>query len=247
MPRETRYESDGRRTSGGHGGKEERCLEEEEELPALYVEHAHYQEGGGKFRCSNDIPGLARTRAGRLPVKTSWVAHSDSCVAVVSILMIKTNRASRPRNADNLANYPGLDRFGNHSPNYPKLEGRPSLDYLWYPPEERVVDEPTPVTSDASIVAQVRHEAAVERGEIIKIDDKDSESEDEEKSPEMTTAEVMKLCCTHKTACLSKGDLTQSMELSRALRQFRGNIQREETKNARQLTLSEAWGASLNK
>ncbi|KAJ7708254.1 hypothetical protein B0H17DRAFT_1125021 [Mycena rosella] len=124
--------------------------------------------------------------------------------------------------------------------------GRPSLDYLWYPPEERVVDEPTPVTSDASIVAQVRHEAAVERGEIIKIDDKDSESEDEEKSPEMTTAEVMKLCCTHKTACLSKGDLTQSMELSRALRQFRGNIQREETKNARQLTLSEAWGASLN-
>ncbi|KAJ7685869.1 hypothetical protein B0H17DRAFT_1137348 [Mycena rosella] len=122
--------------------------------------------------------------------------------------------------------------------------GRPSLDYLLDPPEERVVDEPTPVTSDASIVAQVRHEAAVERGEIIEIDDEDEESEDEQKSPEMTTAEVMKLCRTHKTVCLSKGDLTQSMELSRTLQQFRGNIQREETKNARQLTLSEAWGAT---
>ncbi|KAJ7669570.1 hypothetical protein B0H17DRAFT_1142133 [Mycena rosella] len=125
--------------------------------------------------------------------------------------------------------------------------GRPSLDYLLDPPEEHVVDEPTPVTSDASIVAQVRHEAAVERGEIIEIDDEDEESEDEQKSPEMTTAEVMKLCRTHKTVCLLKGDLTQSMELLHTLRQFRGNIQREETKNARQLTLSEAWGASSNK
>ncbi|KAJ7660540.1 hypothetical protein B0H17DRAFT_1185332 [Mycena rosella] len=96
-------------------------------------------------------------------------------------------------------------------------------------------------------LAQVQHEAAVEQGEVIEIDNEDSELEDEEKSPEMTTAEVMKLCCTLKTVCLSKRDPTQSMELSRALRQFWGNIQREETKNARQLSLSEAGGASSNK
>ncbi|KAJ7677205.1 hypothetical protein B0H17DRAFT_1139845 [Mycena rosella] len=87
-------------------------------------------------------------------------------------------------------------------------KGRPSLDDLLDLPEEHVIDEPTPATSDASIVAQVWHEAGVERGEIIEMDDKDSESEDEEKSPEMTTAEVMKLCRTLETVCLSKGDST---------------------------------------
>lgn len=32
---------------------------------ASYTEHTYYQEGGGKSRYANDIPGLARTRAGR--------------------------------------------------------------------------------------------------------------------------------------------------------------------------------------
>ncbi|KAJ7697031.1 hypothetical protein B0H17DRAFT_1130672 [Mycena rosella] len=75
-------------------------------------------------------------------------------VAVVSILMIKTNRASRPRNADNLANYPGLDRFGNHSPNYPKLEARRSQTRGGF------VD----VYSDSDVQRQPR---VFERGEFL--------------------------------------------------------------------------------
>ncbi|KAJ6465029.1 hypothetical protein C8R45DRAFT_939868 [Mycena sanguinolenta] len=35
-----------------------------------YAEHTYYQTGGGKSRHPDDIPGLARTRAGRLPGKT---------------------------------------------------------------------------------------------------------------------------------------------------------------------------------
>ncbi|KAJ6628311.1 hypothetical protein B0H10DRAFT_1940508 [Mycena sp. CBHHK59/15] len=43
-----------------------------------------------------------------------------------------------------------------------------------------------------------------------------------------------------------KGDLGQSMELNRALQLFRGHVQQEELMNARQLTLTEAWGTKSN-
>ncbi|KAJ6586675.1 hypothetical protein B0H10DRAFT_1961637 [Mycena sp. CBHHK59/15] len=91
-----------------------------------------------------------------------------------------------------------------------------------------------------TIVAYVRHEEAVARGEVIEVDDSDEEEEDE--SQDIGTAEVLKLCQTLEKVCLSKGDPEQSMELTRALRIFRGHVKREELLNSRQMTLAEAWG-----
>ncbi|KAJ6622040.1 hypothetical protein B0H10DRAFT_2214648 [Mycena sp. CBHHK59/15] len=115
--------------------------------------------------------------------------------------------------------------------------GMPSIDDLLDPPEERYVEDHQ-FGGDEDIIARVRHEA-VERGDIIEIDD----SDDEDDMPDMGTADVLKLCQTLERVCLLKGDPSQSMELTRALRLFRGHVQRDELLNARQMMLAEAWGA----
>jgi hypothetical protein len=115
----------------------------------------------------------------------------------------------------------------------------PSIDDLLDPPEEQYADEGHQFTGDDDIVAYVRHEEAVARGEVIEVDDSDDE---EESSPEMGSTDVLKLCATLEKVCLTKGDPTQSMELSQALWVFRGHLQREELFNARQTTLEESWG-----
>ncbi|KAJ7861116.1 hypothetical protein B0H14DRAFT_2576258 [Mycena olivaceomarginata] len=109
----------------------------------------------------------------------------------------------------------------------------PSIDDLLDPPEERYVEEGREFSEDADIVAFVRHEEAVARGEIIEVDSDDEDEVEDDPAPEMGTADV----------CLTKGDPTQSFELSQALRLFRGHVQREVVLNARQTTLEESWGS----
>ncbi|KAJ7855256.1 hypothetical protein B0H14DRAFT_2579396 [Mycena olivaceomarginata] len=94
--------------------------------------------------------------------------------------------------------------------------GMPSIDDLLDPPEERYVDEGHQFTGDDDIVAYVRHEEAGVRGEIIEVEGSDDE-EGEESSPEMGLVNVLKLCATLEKFCLTKGDPTQSMELSQAV------------------------------
>ncbi|KAJ6622590.1 hypothetical protein B0H10DRAFT_1944496 [Mycena sp. CBHHK59/15] len=127
--------------------------------------------------------------------------------------------------------------------------GMPSIDDLLDPLEEQYIEEGHQFSGDDDIVAYVRHEEAVARGDVIEIDsdsDAEGEGEGEELTPEMGTTEVLKLCQTLEKVCLTKGDPTQSMELSRTLRLFRGHVQREEQLNARQMTLEESWGVKKN-
>jgi hypothetical protein len=105
-------------------------------------------------------------------------------------------------------------------------------------PERTQKLRPAPAKDDT--VAYVRHEEAVARGEIIKVEDSDDEGE--ESSLEMGLADVLKLCATLEKVCLIKGDPMQSMELLQALRVFRGHLRCEELLNARQTTLEEIWG-----
>ncbi|KAJ6608464.1 hypothetical protein B0H10DRAFT_1955351 [Mycena sp. CBHHK59/15] len=116
--------------------------------------------------------------------------------------------------------------------------GMPSIDDLLDPPEECYVEDHQ-FGGNEDIIARVRHEEAVEHGDIIEIDD----SDDEDDMPDMGMADVLKLCQTLERVCLSKGDPSQSMELNRALQLFWGHVQQEELLYARQMTLAEAWGA----
>ncbi|KAF8153467.1 hypothetical protein K438DRAFT_1987607 [Mycena galopus ATCC 62051] len=93
--------------------------------------------------------------------------------------------------------------------------------------------------NDADIVAAVCHEEAVEKGEVIEIDD---DSEDEDDVPDMATVDILQLCQQLEKICLAKGQVDQSMVLAKELRQFRAHVQRDELLNSKQLTPAEAWG-----
>ncbi|KAJ7679950.1 hypothetical protein B0H17DRAFT_1138860 [Mycena rosella] len=123
--------------------------------------------------------------------------------------------------------------------------GMPSLDEFLDPPEEREIGQALYKQSpkEVDIIAQVHHEEAVARGDIMEVDDDSSDDEGPEE-PEMSTQQIMDLCRALETQCLSKGGPTESMALAANLRQFRGHLQRDQTANARQTTLIEAWRIS---
>ena len=82
----------------------------------------------------------------------------------------------------------------------------PTLEEILDPVEEQVLRE-SPYTfedGDAGIVAEVRREEAITKGEIIEVD---SDSEDEEKVPDMSKADISNLCLQ-----LEKVSLTSDME-----------------------------------
>ncbi|KAJ7850778.1 hypothetical protein B0H14DRAFT_2581769 [Mycena olivaceomarginata] len=121
--------------------------------------------------------------------------------------------------------------------------GRLSIDELLDPADEREIGQalyelPAEVSD---IIAQVVHEEAVARGDVMDVDEDDDET-DAEDGPELSSTAIIDICRTLEKVCLAKGDPTASMVLANNLRQFRGQIQKEAATNARQITLGEAWG-----
>ncbi|KIJ04375.1 hypothetical protein PAXINDRAFT_122841 [Paxillus involutus ATCC 200175] len=93
---------------------------------------------------------------------------------------------------------------------------------------------------DKAIVAEVRHQLAVECGEVIEIDS-DSDDEDDEPVPIPSRSELILICEKLEMACITYSDAGTSLELSRQLRQFRGALRCEELQNAKQVTLQSLW------
>jgi hypothetical protein len=118
--------------------------------------------------------------------------------------------------------------------------GMPTIKDLVDPPEEHEIRQSQfDFQTDAKIVAAVRQEEAIERGEVIEIID---DSDDEDLAPDMVTADVLELCQKLEKICLAKGQPDQSMALAQELRQFRAHVRRDELLNNKQITLAEAWG-----
>ena len=112
----------------------------------------------------------------------------------------------------------------------------PSLEDLVNPAEEQEIgDSPYKFEGgDAEIVAEVRHEMAVERGEII--DDKD-ESDDEDDADVPSRQEVMRHCEILEKVCFRYGGEEFSLELPRQLRKYRAELLREDLLNSTQTSL----------
>ena len=92
---------------------------------------------------------------------------------------------------------------------------------------------------DAGIVAEVRHQMAVEHGNIVEIN-----SEDEEDIQPMTPiscSEIIQLCEKLEMACLTQIDVDTLLELTRQLRRFRGVMRHKELQNMKQTTLNSYW------
>jgi hypothetical protein len=86
---------------------------------------------------------------------------------------------------------------------------------------------------DVAIAAAVRHQMAVERGEIIEVDSDDEEDAQPAVTP-MSSSEIVLLCEKLETACISRSHAGASLELIRHVRKFRGEMHREELQNMKQ-------------
>jgi hypothetical protein len=89
---------------------------------------------------------------------------------------------------------------------------------------------------DAKIVAEVRHEMAIAQGEVIELDDSDSEVKGDNEDL-LPRREVMKLCEVLEKMCLRYGDLYSSIELPHHLQRYRAQVQQANLLNCTQASL----------
>jgi len=115
-----------------------------------------------------------------------------------------------------------------------RIVGEPiDLENLVNPREEREIGENEYgfEGGDDEIVAVVRHEIAVENGDVIEV-----ESKDEGEVEEGNGDEAMKICQKLEAFCIKSG-AECSLELSRELRHFRGYLNREIQSSLKQVSL----------
>ena len=118
------------------------------------------------------------------------------------------------------------------------FEGAPSADDFIEPEIEREV-EVAPIRTDDELVAEVAREKAIERGEIIEVEDDEGEEEEE---PGMSIREIMSSVTKLRKALLVRGELC--VRTAKMLALVQDEVAREEIRNARQTTLEDWLGAS---
>ena len=121
-------------------------------------------------------------------------------------------------------------------------ENVPSVDELVEPKEERDARmEPDKFPGgDAEIVAHVKHLIAVEKGEIIEVDDSEDEDGESDLSTGLTLSDVAQMCEKLEAACWRFG-YSDNLSLPHELRRFHGHLRQMEMKNAKQSTLDSYW------
>ena len=116
-----------------------------------------------------------------------------------------------------------------------------TLDKLLAPREETEIGEERYQFEDdeVAIVTEVKHQMAVERGEIMEI-----KSDDEDTQPHVAPlphSEILEMCEKLEMICMSESDPNTSLELPQLLRKFCGELRRQEQLSARQTTLDSFW------
>ena len=98
----------------------------------------------------------------------------------------------------------------------------PTIEELINPSEERENEDNPQCLTDEGIVAQVRHEKALEQGDIVEIE---SEDEEEDVLPQVTstTTKALEMCKMLNSFCLESG-IGSAMDLLRVLRRFRAEV-----------------------
>ena len=124
-----------------------------------------------------------------------------------------------------------------------RIIGKPlTLEEMLNPIEETVIGE-SPYQfegGDEEIVAKVKYDMAVEKGEIIVVDSDESEDEEEAVDNGATAQEVVKMCEDLEGLCIRYGSAETSLTLANNLRKFRIHLRQEMMKGMKQTTL-ESW------
>ncbi|KIJ49862.1 hypothetical protein M422DRAFT_246227 [Sphaerobolus stellatus SS14] len=122
----------------------------------------------------------------------------------------------------------------------------PTMYQLLDPVEEQEIGDSPFVFEggDKEITEKVKYDLAVERGEIIEVEDDSEEEEDAEEI--MSIKEVKRLCEIIEQECVRYALPEVGLELAGHLRRFWGHLQRVEDENARQTTL-DGWVGKRSK
>jgi hypothetical protein len=120
----------------------------------------------------------------------------------------------------------------------------PTIDDLIQPPEERDGDvEEIEASDEVEIVAEIKRRISIERGEIVEVES-DSESDvEDDPFPNIALTDAIAMCEKLEKACITLGyaDGDVGLTLPQELRHFRGYLRRKESRNAKQITLTELW------
>jgi hypothetical protein len=93
---------------------------------------------------------------------------------------------------------------------------------------------------DSAIVAEVQHQMAVEWGDIMEVDSDDEELTQSRAAP-IPCSEIIQICKKLETICISESNADTSLDLTRLLRKFRGELRQKKLANAKQMTLDGFW------
>ena len=120
----------------------------------------------------------------------------------------------------------------------------PMMEDLIQPPEERDGDvEEIEACDEVEIVAQIKRRISIESGEIIEVEsDSDADAKDDP-FPDIALADAIVMCEKLEKACIMLGyaDGDMGLTLPQELRHFRGYLRQRESRNAKQITLTELW------
>ena len=120
----------------------------------------------------------------------------------------------------------------------------PTMEDLIQPPEERDGDvEEIEACDEVEIVAEIKRRISIESGEIIEVEsDSDADAEDDP-FPDIALADAIAMCEKLEKACITLGyaDGDMGLTLPQELRHFRGYLRQRESRNAKQITLTELW------
>ena len=120
----------------------------------------------------------------------------------------------------------------------------PTMEDLIQPPEERDGDiEEIEACDEVEIVAEIKQRISIESREIIEVEsDSDADAKDDP-FPDIALADAIAMCEKLEKACIMLGyaDGDMGLTLPQELRHFRGYLRQRESRNAKQITLTELW------
>ena len=119
-----------------------------------------------------------------------------------------------------------------------------TVDDILDPPEEREQEEdPYEYHTDDDLVAviteEIRHEIAIENGEVIQIES-DDEDDSSPATPNLLSRSALILMCAQiQSSCLHYGDPELAFELSETIGKYRAQVNREELRCATQTRIED--------
>ena len=120
----------------------------------------------------------------------------------------------------------------------------PTVEDVIQPPEERDGDtEEVEVHDDIEIVAKIKQRISIESGDVVEVESDDEEDVEDDPFPMIALTNAIAMCEKLEKASIMLGyaDGDIGLTLPQELRHFQGFLRQMESRNAKQVTLTQLW------